>query len=92
MSIKPKYTSFKDGKLFEEAIALTMAMNSSYHQPHELRDLMSQLTGETVPDSLRIFPPFYTDLAKISFLMKMFLLILVVTFRTKAVSLSAVEL
>ena len=64
MSIKPRYTSFKDGKLFEEAIALTMAMNSSYHQPHELRDLMSQLTGETVPDNLRIFPPFYTDFGK----------------------------
>ncbi|KHD45981.1 DapH/DapD/GlmU-related protein [Streptococcus hongkongensis] len=64
MGIKPKYTSFKDSKLFEEAIALTMAINNSYHQPHELRDLLSQWTGETVPESLRLFPPFYTDFGK----------------------------
>lgn len=62
--IERRYTSFKDAALFEEAIALTMEMNSHYHKPEEIRDLMSEITGQKVPDSLRVFPPFYTDFGK----------------------------
>lgn len=62
--IERRYTSFKDAALFEEAIALTMEMNSHYHKPEEIRDLMSKITGQKVPDSLRVFPPFYTDFGK----------------------------
>ncbi|MFC3928726.1 DapH/DapD/GlmU-related protein [Streptococcus caprae] len=62
--IDRQYTSFGDTQLFEEAIAITMDLNSRYHGPDEVRRLMSQLTGKTVPDSLRVFPPFYTDFGK----------------------------
>ncbi|MGT2755736.1 DapH/DapD/GlmU-related protein [Streptococcus ovuberis] len=62
--IDRQYTSFGDAQLFEEAIAITMDLNSRYHEPDEVRRLMSQLTGKTVPDSLRVFPPFYTDFGK----------------------------
>lgn len=54
------YTTFKDNSLFEEAIRLTMTINNTYHVPQDLRDHMSELIGKKVPDSFRLFPPFYT--------------------------------
>lgn len=62
--VKRSYTTFKDNSLFEEAIRLTMTINNTYHAPTELRALMSQLIGKSVPDSFRFFPPFYTDFGK----------------------------
>ncbi|WP_041789060.1 DapH/DapD/GlmU-related protein [Streptococcus dysgalactiae] len=59
-----QYTSFKDKALFEEAIALTIKINNTYHEPADLRALMSQLVGKSVPESFRLFPPFYTDFGK----------------------------
>ncbi len=47
--------------LSQEAIRLTTGLNNTYHTPEEVREVMSRLTGRKVPDSLRIFPPFYTD-------------------------------
>ncbi|HAD57512.1 MAG TPA: acetyltransferase, partial [Alistipes sp.] len=31
------------------------------HTPDEVRGLLSELFGYEVPESLRLFPPFYTD-------------------------------
>ncbi|EHJ56749.1 hypothetical protein HMPREF9318_01369 [Streptococcus urinalis FB127-CNA-2] len=62
--VKRQYTSFGNPELFEEAIAVTMDINSHYHEPKELRELMSQLIGKKVPDSFRLFPPFYADFGK----------------------------
>lgn len=50
--------------LFQEAIKITMEMNSRYHTPEELRELMSQLTGKKVDDTFRMFPPFTADFGK----------------------------
>ncbi len=50
--------------LFQEAIKITMEMNSSYHTPEELREIMGRLIGKQVDDTFRLFPPFYTDLGK----------------------------
>ena len=51
-------------ELFQEAIKITMEMNSQYHTPEELRKIMSRLIGKKVYDTFRLFPPFYTDFGK----------------------------
>lgn len=48
----------------EEARRITFQLNSAYRSPDEVRELLSQLFGYTVPSSLRVFPPFYTDFGK----------------------------
>ena len=50
--------------LFQEAVKITMEMNTRYHTPEELRKLMSQLTGKKIDDTFRIFPPFTADFGK----------------------------
>ncbi len=51
-------------ELCQEAIRLGMEMNSRYHTPEELREIMGRLTGKKVDDTFRLFPPFYTDFGK----------------------------
>lgn len=48
----------------DEARRITFQLNTAYHTPDEVRRLLSQLFGYEVPDSLRVFPPFYTDFGK----------------------------
>ncbi len=43
---------------------LTMQLNNAYHDPAEIREILSEITGETVPDTLNMFPPFYTDFGR----------------------------
>ena len=47
-----------------EARKITFRLNSAYHTPEEIRDILSELFGKTVPRTLRVFPPFYTDFGK----------------------------
>lgn len=51
-------------ELFQEAIRIGMEMNTQYHTPEELREIMSRLTGKKIDDTFRLFPPFYTDFGK----------------------------
>ncbi|MDO5390829.1 MAG: DapH/DapD/GlmU-related protein [Eubacteriales bacterium] len=48
----------------QEALKITAEINGSYHEPHELRKLFSELIGKTVDESFGLFPPFYTDCGK----------------------------
>ncbi len=48
----------------QEALQITADLNGSYHDPNEIRVLMAKLTGRPVPESLVVFPPFYTDFGK----------------------------
>lgn len=48
----------------DEARKLTCKLNNSYHPMDEIREIMSELFGYKVPDSFRVFPPFYTDFGK----------------------------
>ena len=50
--------------LSQEALKITMKLNSSYHTPEEIRKLFSELIGKEVDSSFTIFPPFYTDCGK----------------------------
>lgn len=51
-------------ELCQEAIRLGMEMNSQYHTPEELQEIMSRLTGKKIDRTFRLFPPFYTDFGK----------------------------
>lgn len=48
----------------DEARRITFELNGSYHSMEEIRALLSRLFGRDVDDSLRVFPPFYTDFGK----------------------------
>ncbi len=50
--------------LYQEAIRIGMELNTQYHTPEEIREIMSRLTGRTIDDTFRLFPPFYTDFGK----------------------------
>lgn len=51
-------------KVSQEALKMTARINGGYHTPEELRELLSQLTGRRIDESVRLFPPFYTDCGK----------------------------
>lgn len=51
-------------ELFQEAVRIGMELNTKYHTPEELREIMSRLIGKRVDSSFRMFPPFYTDFGK----------------------------
>ena len=45
----------------QEAMKITAELNSSYHTPSEIQELISRLTGKPVDPTFGMFPPFYTD-------------------------------
>ncbi len=51
-------------EMSDEARRITFRLNAAFHTPDEVRALLSELFGYTVPSSLRVFPPFYTDFGK----------------------------
>lgn len=52
------------GKLSQEAMKITSRINCGYHEPQEIRELFSILTGQKIDESFGLFPPFYTDCGK----------------------------
>ena len=59
----PEICSFMD-EMSNEARRITFRLNAEFHTPEEVRALLSEIMGYTVPDTLRVFPPFYTDFGK----------------------------
>lgn len=51
-------------EMSNEARRITFRLNTAYHTPDEVRGLLSELFGYEVSQSLRVFPPFYTDFGK----------------------------
>jgi acetyltransferase-like isoleucine patch superfamily enzyme len=51
-------------ELFQEAVRIGMELNTKYHTPEELREIMGRLIGKKLDRSFRMFPPFYTDFGK----------------------------
>lgn len=76
MTIQDVIDGFKEGveediernafadTLFQEAVRIGMELNSQYHTPEEIREIMGRLTGKRIDDDFRLFPPFYTDFGK----------------------------
>ncbi len=58
-----QFTEYTD-ELFQEAIRIGMELNTQYHTPEEIREIMGKLTGKAIPDDFRLFPPFYTNFGK----------------------------
>ena len=52
------------GYLTQEALKVTVKINSGYHMPEELQRLFAELTGQPVNPTLGLIPPFYTDCGK----------------------------
>lgn len=50
--------------LSQEALKITVKLNSTYCSPQEIRELFAQITGRAVHESFCVFPPFYTDCGK----------------------------
>ncbi len=48
----------------QEALRVAAAMNTGYHDLDEIRRLFEELTGRSVDDAFRIFPPFTADFGK----------------------------
>ena len=51
-------------EMSEEARRVTFRLNSAWHSQEEIRSLLGELFGRSVPDTLRVFPPFYSDFGK----------------------------
>ena len=51
-------------EMSEEARRVTFRLNSAWHSQEEIRSLLGELFGRPVPDTLRVFPPFYSDFGK----------------------------
>ena len=48
----------------DSARQITCRLNNAYHPMEEIREIMSELFGYKVPDTFRVFPPFYTDFGR----------------------------
>ncbi|WP_269928684.1 DapH/DapD/GlmU-related protein [Kocuria massiliensis] len=48
-------------EISQHALSTVAQLNSAYHAPHEVRALMTELTGRKVPNSVTVFPPFYSE-------------------------------
>jgi len=48
-------------ELLEHAQAVSMKMNSRINSRAEMTALLSEMTGREVDESVRVFPPFYSD-------------------------------
>lgn len=51
-------------ELSHEAMRITCELNGFYHEPEEIRTLMSRLIGKPIDETFAMFPPFYTDCGK----------------------------
>lgn len=51
-------------KYSNEARKLTAELNTGWHEPDEMRAIVSQIFGYTVPESLMIWAPFHCDFGK----------------------------
>ena len=48
----------------QEALRITADLNLGYRAPEEVRSLLTQLTGESLDESVIVFPPFYCEFGK----------------------------
>ena len=48
----------------ENTKRLVVELNTGYHSPDEVRALLERIWGQSLDDSVRMFPPFYTAFGK----------------------------
>lgn len=49
---------------FEERMRLVAQLNNGYHAPEQMRNLLGQIWGQPLDESVRMFPPFHTAFGK----------------------------
>ena len=52
---------FSFGEYAQEALKITMELNTKYNPPEKIRELFSALTASKIDESCFIMPPFYTE-------------------------------
>lgn len=48
----------------QDALRVVAELNGSYHPSEQVRALLAELTGREVPESVTVFPPFYSEFGK----------------------------
>lgn len=76
-------------EMSNEARKITFELNNAYHTPEEVRQILSRLFGRQVDETLRVFPPFYTDFGKNTTIGKNVFINACCHFRTREESRSA---
>lgn len=51
-------------RISQDALRITGELNGGYHEPGRVRELVSELTGQAVDETVTIFPPFSSDFGK----------------------------
>lgn len=51
-------------RVSQDALRITGELNGGYQEPVRVRELLAQLTGKPVDESVTVFPPFYSDFGK----------------------------
>lgn len=51
-------------RVSQDALRITGELNGGYQEPPRVRELLAQLTGKPVDESVTIFPPLYSDFGK----------------------------
>jgi len=52
------------GEYAQEALKITMELNTKYNPPEKVRELFSKLTASEIDESCFIIPPFHTEFGK----------------------------
>ena len=48
----------------QDAMRITAELNSGYHEPERVRELLAQLTGRPIDPSVTLFPPLHADFGR----------------------------
>jgi len=48
----------------QQALRLAAELNGPYHPPGRVRELIGELTGDTIDESVTVFPPFQADFGR----------------------------
>lgn len=65
-----KFISYDDeifieiNQILEETLELTTKLNTGYKNPQEVRDILTQVTGKEIDDSIQVLLPFNTDFGR----------------------------
>ena len=51
-------------RVSQEALRITGELNSGYQEPARVRELLAQLTGRDIDETVTVFPPFSSDFGK----------------------------
>lgn len=51
-------------RVSQDALRITGELNGGYQEPARMRELLAQLTGKPVDESVTVFPPLYSDFGK----------------------------